>query len=236
MRTGAVRFLAVSLGGHIVLGVALASAPGRTHHEVTAISFVETKKPKPPHPFVPPPEAPRPPPEVARAHQAKTAPPKPEAAPAVEAHPGTGSPTDALPDFGLSLSSGAAGGLAVPAGNSRDYAPPARAAKTLSRSGAAGRDDDCSEPAAKPRLVSQGAPPAYSEDARSAGVSGKVRVEITVDEHGRVVRVRLIQGLGHGLDEAALEAARAMTFEAAARCGRPTSATFNVSFRFAPPP
>jgi protein TonB len=235
MRSGATRFLAVSLGGHIVLGVALASAPGRSHHEVIAISFVETKTPKPPHPFVPPPEAPRPPPEVAHARQAKAAPPKPEPAPAAEAHPGTGSSTDALPDFGLSLSSGAAGGLAVPAGNSRDYAPPAHAAKTLSRSGAGSRDDDCSEPAAKPRLVSQGAPPAYSEDARSAGISGKVRVEITVDEHGRAVRVRLIQGLGHGLDEAALGAARAMTFEAAARCGKPTSATFNVSFKFAPP-
>lgn len=234
MRTGAARFLAVSLGGHIVLGVALASAPGRSHHEVVAISFVETKKPSPPRPVAPPPEAPRPPPEVAHAHQAKAAPPKAEAAPAVEAHPSTGMSTDALPDFGVSLSSGAPGGLAVPAGNSRDYAPPAHAAKTLSR-GAAARDDDCSEPAAKPRLVSQGAPPAYSEDARSAGVSGKVRVEITVDEHGRVVRVRLIQGLGHGLDEAALGAARAMTFEAAARCGKPTSATFNVSFKFAPP-
>jgi periplasmic protein TonB len=235
MRTGASRFLAVSLGGHIVLGVALASAPGRSHHEVVAISFVETKKPSPSHPFTPPPEASRPPPEVAHAHQAKTAPPKPEAAPAVEAPPSMGSSTDALPDFGLSLSSGAVGGLAVPAGHSRDYAPPARAAKTLSRSGGAARDDDCSEPAAKPRLVSQGAPPVYSEDARLAGISGKVRVEITVDEHGRVVRVRVIQGLGHGLDEAALVAARAMTFEAAARCGRPTSATFNVSFKFAPP-
>jgi len=234
MRAGAARFFAVSLGGHIVLGVALASAPARSHHEVIAISFVETKKPSPPARLAHPPDAPHPPPELAHARQAKTAPPKPEPAAAMEPHAHAGSSMDALPDFGVSLSSGGAGGLAVPAGNSRDFTEPPRAAKTLSRA-AAGRDDDCAEPAAKPRLISQGAPPAYSEDARAAAISGKVRVEITVDEHGRVVRVRILQGLGHGLDEAALAAARAMTFEAAARCGKPAAATFNVSFKFAPP-
>ena len=102
----------------------------------------------------------------------------------------------------------------------------------LSRAAAA-RPDDCADPPAKPKLLSRPSP-TYTDAARAAGISGKVRVEITVDEGGRVVSVRLLQGLGYGLDEAALAAARAMTFEAAVRCGRPTSATFKIGFNFSP--
>ena len=74
--------------------------------------------------------------------------------------------------------------------------------------------------------------PAFTEAARAAGVEGKVRVELTVDETGRVVDVRVLQGLGYGLDEAALSAARSATFEPALRCGKPSRATFTISMRF----
>jgi|HubBroStandDraft_6_1064221.scaffolds.fasta_scaffold259848_2 protein TonB len=232
MRTGASRFFAVSLGGHVLLGAALASVPPRTHHDVVAISFVETKKPNRPTHIDPPPEPPPPPPPAVHQQLAKAAPPMEKAQP-IEAKAAAPSGLDALPDFGLALSGGASGGIGVPAGNRDSVAAPASAAKTLSRSTA--KADECSDATAKPHLVAQGAPPAYTDDARVAGVSGKVRVEITVDEHGRVVRVRIVQGLGHGLDEGALASARAMTFEPAVRCGKPTSATFNVSFKFAPP-
>jgi len=57
-------------------------------------------------------------------------------------------------------------------------------------------------------------------------------VELTVDETGRVVEVRVLQGLGYGLDEAALAAARSATFEPALRCGKPSRATFTISMRF----
>src|SRR2546423_1409149 len=78
----------------------------------------------------------------------------------------------------------------------------------------------------KPRSVPQ---PAGSEAARAAGVEGKVRVQLTVDETGHVVDVKLLQGLGYGLDEAALAAARQAEFEPAVRCGKPTRATFNIT-------
>jgi periplasmic protein TonB len=74
--------------------------------------------------------------------------------------------------------------------------------------------------------------PGYTEAARAALVEGKVRVQLTVDETGRVVSVKLLQGLGYGLDEAALAAARQAEFEPAMRCGKPASATFNISMRF----
>jgi protein TonB len=46
------------------------------------------------------------------------------------------------------------------------------------------------------------------------------------------VNVSLLQGLGYGLDEAALATARRAEFEPAVRCGKPTRATFNISMRF----
>ena len=61
------------------------------------------------------------------------------------------------------------------------------------------------------------------------------RFVISVDEHGRVVSVRLVQGLGYGLDEAALAAARSMTFAPAVRCGKPSAATFKIGINFSPP-
>ena len=38
----------------------------------------------------------------------------------------------------------------------------------------------------------------------------------------------MIQGLGYGLDESSLVAARALAFEPAVRCGRPSAATFKI--------
>jgi protein TonB len=139
-----------------------------------------------------------------------------------------------VPDFGLSLSNGAGGGLALPAASPALSPTPAATAKTLTRASRAhASPDDCDEPPAKPKLLSRPTP-AYTDDARAAGIAGKVRVEITVDEQGRVVSVTVLQGLGHGLDEAAVAAARGMTFEPAVRCGKYAAATFKVGFNFAP--
>ena len=74
--------------------------------------------------------------------------------------------------------------------------------------------------------------PAYTDDARGAQIEGKVRIEITVGTDGTVSAVRVIQGLGHGLDEAALEAARGSTFEAGTKCGKPIAMTFTIGMRF----
>jgi protein TonB len=54
-----------------------------------------------------------------------------------------------------------------------------------------------------------------------------------VDKSGTVVRARVIEGLGHGLDEAALAAAKAAKFQAALECGKPVESTFVISVRFA---
>jgi protein TonB len=46
----------------------------------------------------------------------------------------------------------------------------------------------------------------YPADAERAGVEGKVRLRVALDARGRVSSARVLRGLGHGLDEAAVEA------------------------------
>lgn len=204
----------------------------------TAIEIAETpKKAKAP----PPPPArvdPDPPkPEKRRASVNKPAAlPPPEAPPPPSPAKAAAETMDALPDFGLSLSGGVEGtGVAVPAAPIAGAAPKANAGpvvrKSLSAAPAALPVDSCDEPPAKPRprSVPQAA---YTDQARAASIEGKVRVQLTVDETGRVVDVKLLQGLGYGLDEAALLAARQASFEPAIRCGKATRATFNISMRF----
>jgi len=221
---------AISLGAHAALGAGLLAVPARPRHEIVAISVSETvKKKTETHVEPPPPEPPKPAAHVARA---KTAPPQAKPADVAPANAPPSS-ADALPDFGIALSNGGGGGgIAVPAG--RPAAAPAMAAttKTLGRPTPA-RTAECDEPEAKPKLTSRPTP-VYTDQARAESIAGKVRVEITVDEHGRVVAVKVVQGLGYGLDEAAIAAARGMTFEPAVRCGKPASATFKVGFNFSP--
>jgi TonB family protein len=124
--------------------------------------------------------------------------------------------------------------MAVPAGRPATAGPAAGSvAKVLART-TAPRGDDCADPPAKPTSTSHPTP-VYPETEIASGVVGKVRVEITVDEHGRVVSARILQGLGAAFDQAALAAARASTFDAAIRCGRPSASTFRISYSFRPP-
>ncbi len=227
---GRTQLIAISLGAHVALGLGLGTIQPKKHHEVIAITVAETKKKAPPHVDPPPPEPDKQPaPHPARAKSAP-APAKPQAAtPSTNAQ---ASSLDALPDFGLALSGGGGSGMAIPQGGGGGQAKTAAAApKVLSRAPAT--TGDCADPPAKPKLLSR-PNPTYTDAARAAGISGKVRVEITVDEQGRVVGVRVIQGLGYGLDESALAAARALTFEPAVRCGKPSSATFKIGFNFSP--
>jgi len=220
--------LGVSLLFHAVLGTLVYQIEKDEAHAATAIEMAESKKkeeaakPEPPPPPPPPKQAPR---RAAAQEKAAEAPP-PEAA-----------PLEALPDFGLEMSGGI-GGLAVapaagaPVATPTKAAPTARAAaQIVKRPATAAASDDCDEPPAKPkpRNIPQ---PTYTDAAREAGVEGKVRVELTVDETGRVVNVRVISGLGHGLDEAAVAAVRDATFEPAVRCGKPSRSTFTLGIRF----
>ncbi len=74
--------------------------------------------------------------------------------------------------------------------------------------------------------------PEFSEEARRKKLSGSVRVRLTVDENGMPEDVTVVQGVGAGLDEKALEAVRQYRFKPALRNGVPVKVVMNVEVRF----
>jgi len=65
----------------------------------------------------------------------------------------------------------------------------------------------------------------YPPEAERAGIEGKVRLRVALDARGRVSSARVLRGLGHGLDEAAVEALtrRCRFTPAIATDGRPVA-------------
>jgi protein TonB len=74
--------------------------------------------------------------------------------------------------------------------------------------------------------------PEFSEEARKSKVSGNVLVYLQVDEQGRPMHVRVLRGLGMGLDEKALQAVRQYRFKPAMENGRPVAVEMNVDVNF----
>nr|WP_240978687.1 energy transducer TonB [Longimicrobium terrae] len=52
----------------------------------------------------------------------------------------------------------------------------------------------------------------YPEAARAAGITGRVRVQLTVQPDGTVGEIFVVDGLGHGVDEEVLRVMRAARF------------------------
>jgi TonB family protein len=83
-----------------------------------------------------------------------------------------------------------------------------------------------------PQLVSS-PPPTYSEEARRAKIEGVVILVLIVDERGNPINLRVVSGLGMGLDEKAIEAVRGWRFEPAfGKDGKPVAAKIAVEVDF----
>jgi protein TonB len=74
--------------------------------------------------------------------------------------------------------------------------------------------------------------PDYTEEARRRGVEGDVVMEIVVRHDGSVGDVRIVQGLGAGLDARAVEAVRQWRFTPARRLGAPVDVIVEVAMEF----
>ena len=74
--------------------------------------------------------------------------------------------------------------------------------------------------------------PVYTAEARAMGLEGEVLVEVVFEAGGGVRVVRLVKGLGHGLDENALAAAREIRFRPARRGGIASDAMAVVHILF----
>ena len=75
--------------------------------------------------------------------------------------------------------------------------------------------------------------PEFSEEARKAKYQGTVLLTIEVGEDGKPHELKVLQGLGLGLDEKAIEAVSRWRFRPALRNGHPVraAATVQVNFR-----
>ncbi|HKE87259.1 MAG TPA: energy transducer TonB [Vicinamibacterales bacterium] len=75
--------------------------------------------------------------------------------------------------------------------------------------------------------------PEYTDEARSARIEGTVSLELEFTAAGDVRVLRIVRGLGHGLDEAAQRSALGIRFKPAQSDGRPVDsrATVHITFR-----
>ena len=77
--------------------------------------------------------------------------------------------------------------------------------------------------------------PSYTEEARQARVSGIVLIALAVDPRGKPQNVTLVKGLGHGLDEKAIEAVRQWSFRPGMKDGVPVTVGIKVAVNFSLP-
>jgi TonB family protein len=79
------------------------------------------------------------------------------------------------------------------------------------------------------------AKPVYTEEARRLHIEGDVVLNVTFQANGKLLVLGVASGLGHGLDEAAIDAAKKIEFNPARRDGQPVdhTATLRVVFRIA---
>jgi periplasmic protein TonB len=197
------------------------------------IELDDTPPPPPPPPKVqpapppPPVKAPEPaPPQVvhrAVTHETTARPPTPtHETPPPETHEPT--PTDQGGQEAYKLPEGPTGGVAVPVAHGQG-------AGGTGHGAGGGSGDGQASPEARPQPVSIaaiktrakprgdysyfGAGKDYPPEARQLGIEGVIRVRLIVDPKGKVVGRTLLNKLGHGLDELALERASQIEFDPA---------------------
>jgi TonB family protein len=67
--------------------------------------------------------------------------------------------------------------------------------------------------------------PIYTEEARAKRIEGEVLLEVVLEASGKLRVLRIVHGLGHGLDDAAVHAAEQIRFKPALQDGQPSDST-----------
>ena len=218
----------VSIGFHVLLAAAIAFIPQKRLREIVGIALAETPKPKEA------PKPPPPPPPRAESQPARAPTGRAEAADNQAAEDNAAKSSAAFTDIGIALDSSSADGLPI-------RIAPAVQANTLEKAAvvpakpklllAKGNEVPCTEELVKPVPTSRPSPK-YTPEAENAGIEGKVRLELKVNERGEVEDAKVLKGLGYGLDEAAVQTVTRWQFRPATLCGKPVAATFVVSVVF----
>ena len=87
-------------------------------------------------------------------------------------------------------------------------------------------------PATTPVEITFKPNPVYTDEARSLKLEGEVLLEVSFSANGSLHVNRVVRGLGHGLDEAAVAAANKIRFKPALRKGQPVDSTAIVHVTF----
>jgi TonB family protein len=74
--------------------------------------------------------------------------------------------------------------------------------------------------------------PTYTEEARVKKIEGEVLLEVVFEASGKLRVVRVVRGLGHGLDDSAVHAAEQIRFKPALKDGQPSDSTAVVHIIF----
>jgi TonB family protein len=74
--------------------------------------------------------------------------------------------------------------------------------------------------------------PVYTDQARKQRVEGEVLVQVVFTASGQVQVLRVVRGLGYGLDESAVQAAQKVRFVPAQRNGQPVDSTATLHIVF----
>jgi TonB family protein len=87
-------------------------------------------------------------------------------------------------------------------------------------------------PATTPVNITYKPSPTYTQEARNLQLQGEVLLEVVFAANGQLHVNRVVRGLGHGLDEAAVSAANKIQFKPALREGSPIDSTAVVHVVF----
>jgi protein TonB len=238
MRWWAALGYGLSVAVHFGLAAGVSSIRKDHPRKATVVKVFEAKREKKKEPEPEKKEAKPPPPKKAEPPpQPKNTPPPPtNTSPTPAGHEAMA----ALPDFGIALGGGVEGGIAVPvagmaANAAAQHARGAAAPSEKKVRGPAPKPTDaadaCVEEPIKPKALERVTPQA-SDEAKASNIEGVVTVECTVSASGEVVDARVTSGLGHGLDENAVVAAKRWKFSPATKCGKPIEAKYVIRMRF----
>ena len=219
-----------SVAGHFAFARALDYLPANVAlpapPRIVQVQVIEPPVPEPP----PEPAKPEPPPPEPVKPQVHDRPrdkapvakhdAQPVEAPPVE-HPPNTTDTTTTPVFGVTMESTSKTGTgpAMPVGNTTRPAPtatPGAAIKPLAAPVAA--VEVTKMPLPQGRCAGK-----YTADALVAAVEGVVVLDLIVDEHGRARDITVIEGLPHGLTQAAIAALTACSFTPGEKDGQPVA-------------
>ncbi len=157
--------------------------------------------------------------------------------------PGSGNGTGGLHGIrGVVASSGFGSGVAT--GNSNG---PISGSRGAVRQGAFGDADVITSPQPKTAKMAEGViktlpaeitfkpRPVYTDEGRQLKIEGEVLLDVVFSANGQIRILKVVRGLGHGLDESAVHAAEKIQFKPALREGQPADfeAVLHIVFQLA---